>query len=359
MFIYNVCVVYNIGGVARFTLAFQGMGIATEREGIEVAYADALQGINKRMLVAIATIVVLGIVFVHVGYAYNATTQNTDNSVSADYTVLGQTGYNFSDNAVFSSDEVVTALSGFTAEVTSEASADDTVVQITFADRSVLADLGPVQFWITSTIDRTVHRAAVTLTVTGTADNNPMFTVEDNVTTGTGTIGAGTGSGQYQFQIKVTDMTSQDSASATATYTQYIIRGAASLCTLSGTGIAGKEIGTDTLVAERASSDDAVNVRLTSSGFTDLGNGGWMYVLGVVPQSGGSAQYAYSTDGESWSYVSGTSLTLTNGTVYDAALYLAGKDGTGYAYTAGKLPGAPISDGRITFTFDSTYSEGD
>ncbi len=322
------------------------------RSGGRVSLSSGAE--KARIAAAAAAVVILAAVFLQVGYAYTAMTQNTNNTVTSEYVVLSQTNYRFSNNAVFATDEITAQYSDFTSTVTSENGADDTVVCITVADRSTIAAYEIVKFRVMSTIQGVKHTAAFILSITSTDDSGKTITAADEEIV-EGSIGAGSEDpGEYVFYLEVTGMKSQPSVKTGAAVTQYVMNGTGPITAISGTSYAGKAIGTDTLKADHTTSTADLNVAVTSSGFTDLGSSGWMYILALT-REGETTQYAYSTNGSTWSYVSGSPWTLLENKEYTTTLYLAGHEaGTGTnAYAWEDVPrtnGAVITAGTVTFT---------
>ncbi len=326
-----------------------------DRSGGRVPLSSGAE--RARVAAAAMAVVILAAVFLQVGYAYTAMTQNTNNTVSSEYVVLSQTDYSFSNNAVFATDEITAQYSNFTYEVTSDTGAEDTIVCVTVSDRSTIAVYDIVKFRVSSTIQGVKHSAGFVLSITDTADSTPTITAADGAIVD-GSIGAGTGSGSYAFNLKVDGMKSQPSAKASAAVTQYVMNGTTAITAVSGTNYAGKAVGDDTLKADHTTSTADLSIAVTSSGFTNLGSSGWMYILALT-KDGETSQYAYSTNGSTWSYVSGSSWTLKENTAYTTTLYLAGyKAGTGSsAYAWEDVPstdGAVITAGTVTFTHTSS-----
>ncbi len=127
---------------------------------------------------------------------------------------------------------------------------------------------------------------------------------------------------------------------------------------------AGKAAVSSTFRAEHSTeAGSRLGLTVSTSGFTDLKESGWMYMLKLT--GGGTTQYAYSTDGSTWEYTSGAdNMTVTSGTEYGMVLYLAGLETSSsyYAYAWEDVPrtaGKVIDDGVITLTYDSTYEVDD
>ncbi len=303
-----------------------------------------------RVAATFSLIIILAAVLVQAGYAYNTSVQ-ASGSIDAESTAIDITDGTFNNNAVLSTDEITAQYDGFTASVISDTGAADTVVRVTVTDRTTIASHEVLKFRVSSTIQGVKHSAGFILSVTDTADSTPMVTAADGEIV-TGSIGAGTGSGEYQFDLKVTGMKSQPSAKASAAVTQYVMNGTVGIASISGTSYAGREIGSATLEVSDTATDSDLKVTLSTTNFTDLGDSGWIYILSLA-RDGEGTQYAFSTDGSTWSYTGGSScLELEKEAAYTAALYLAGTSGTACAYAWEDVPstdGAVISGGTITF----------
>ncbi len=320
---------------------------------------------------AVLCIVTAVVLLVQPGYGEYSSTLSDEETVGivSEYVSITETGYE--SKTVFSTNEVGKGLQGvkytgddvpdtgwFAYKVESAANAADTVILVTIADRAAAAALGNISFWVTSTYSKTVHNAEVRLTPSSTADSVPTVEV-DNGACAVGSIGVATGSGAYQFKIRVADMTSQNSATVSAGYTTYSLNGATALNTISGTAYSGKMIVSAVLEADRSVSDDGIlKLRVSCTGFKDLGTSGWKYIMAVEPYAGGDIQYAWSTDGASWTYASGGAFSLDEETAYTATLYMAGIASGTEAYAWKEIPNdskAVIDDGVIVFTHDSTW----
>ncbi len=329
---------------------FQGGGTVSS-ESIRKAFC------KRNLVLAFAALTLLGAVLVQTGFgSYSSTLSDEETvSVTSKYVNLSQTLY--TNTTLFSTDEVTTGYYGFTYEVESSAGADDTVILVTVADRSTLSSFGAVKFWVASAYSGAVHHAEVVLTLTSTADSIPTVAVDVDGTAG-GSIGAKAdpGSGSYQFKIQVNGMYSQSTASVTAGATEYVLNKSVDVGTISGTAYAGKAFVTSVITADHSTQTSSMKLRVSTTGFADLGDSGWMYILKLT--GSGSTQYAYSTDGENWTYASGGALTVAENSQYAAAFYLAGvksgSDATAWADVPG-TDGAVVTDSVIEFTHDSTW----
>ncbi len=306
-------------------------------------------------VLAVVAILLAGTGLIGIGYTYTSSTDNTDNTVVSEYVVLTQTNYTFNDSAIFATDEITMPYTDFTSVITSLDGDNNTKIRITVSDRDKIDDYGIVKFFVSSTIDGDRHYAGFILTVTDVADTTPTITVDDN-TIGSGTIGAAAGSGEYRFILQISGMKSQSTAKVSAETTLFILNGTDNLTAISGTDYSGKSLGTSALTADHSISTVDIKVRLASTGFKDLTDSGWIYVL-VLTREGEASQYAYSIDGSNWSYAANGSLVLKEDKQYTSSLYLAGtKETDSSAYSWKDVPrtnGYVINNGKITFTYDS------
>ncbi len=335
---------------------------------------ESLKNANKRSLaVAAATMALALILLVPAGFGqYSSTLTDTETvAVISDYVNVSQTSY--TNDPVFATTESNTGLTGakytgdtppgttwFSYKVESASGAEDTVVLVTITNRSCAATLAEMHFWITSAYNKTAHRAEVTLLPSSTADDVPEIEV-DNDDSASGTIGVATGSGAYQFRIVVNGMTSQDNATMSAWYTKYSINAGTDLNTISGTQYSGKLVVSAVLTADRSVTESGtLLLRAALYDFRDLSDSGWMYIMTMEPEGGGSVQYAWSSDGTTWTYASGSSFSLQEGSGYTASLYLAGIKDEASAFSWREIPndsGTVFADGTIIFTHDSTWGD--
>jgi hypothetical protein len=192
-----------------------------------------------------------------------------------------------------------------------------------------------------------------------TGSDSGNIVISNDTTAERGITVASSGSAYYILNVTITGLKHAGTFSVSFSKTVYQIDRATDLMSISGVLYAGKMLGDDKLRGDGTNHEGTIDVRLTSTGFSNQSSTGWLYVLELT--DGVSSQYAYSSNGSTWSYSNGSSsqssLQLTSGVLYDTKLYFAGvKDASGNAF-AQLLPintgNAIITNGTITFTMDT------
>ncbi len=111
-----ICVALIVGGIAAI-YAFRHL--PEERK----------KSIHKGAAFSVAIVAVVGLAFVGAGYAYTASTENSDNTVQSEYVVLSMSNYTFSADASFSYHSL-TGSDGKTVYYITGSSENETPVQI-------------------------------------------------------------------------------------------------------------------------------------------------------------------------------------------------------------------------------------
>jgi len=322
---------------------------------------------DKRIATTLAVTAVAVMALVGIGYSFSAMTYNTGNSAVNEYVVLNFGNYSFGDGDLRYS--TVSTPADFTYDVQSSANDVDTVVAFTVRSCSSLYEGEHLILWLRTFVDGATHSVRADLTVTDSPSDSSMTVVHDTVSN-TGNIGAASSGSTFAFTFTITGMTSQAAASdycITLMRTVYEVNGGDSVGTYGGSAFKGSAVGTDTITARHAGSDDSMIVALktpVTGQFEDLRGTGWVYAVSMELAAGQTSsetwdqtpQYAYYDGNNSgtWTYSANGGLKLTDEKTYDITLYIAAKTTDGGFGSPFRPADDIIVDGIIQFTFDSS-----
>ncbi|AMH94712.1 adhesin-like protein [methanogenic archaeon ISO4-H5] len=322
---------------------------------------------DKRIAATLAVTVVAIMAMTGIGYSLSAMTYNTGNSAVNEYVVLNFGSYSFGDGDLRYS--TVSTPADFTFAVTSSENDVNTVITLTMRSCSSLYAGEHLVLWLRVFTDGATHTVRADLTVTDRAADKSLTVVHDTVSN-TGNIGAASSDSTFAFTLTVTGLTSRASVSdyrITVMRTVYEVGGGDSVGTYGGSAHKGYAVGTDTMTARHAGSDDSMIVTLktpVTGQFQDLRNTGWVYAVSMQLASGQTSsetwdqtpQYAYY-DGDpsgTWTYAANGGLKLTDEKTYDITLYIAAKTTDGGFGSPFRPADDIIAGGIIQFTFDSS-----
>jgi len=311
---------------------------------------------KRGLIIMAAALILCSVCLIDVGYSYTPSTENTGDAVS-EYVTLSQNDYEFVDGGRCGINTITADIDIVSTEFISSPGASNTQVRIT-VPRSSLLSGGPLDLWVKTYYELDNHYGHAKISVSTGSDSGNIV-ISNDTTAERGITVASSGSAYYILNVTITGLKHAGTFSVSFSKTVYQIDRATDLMSISGVLYAGKMLGDDKLRGDGTNHEGTIDVRLTSTGFSNQGNTGWLYVLELT--DGVSSQYAYSSNGSTWSYSNGSSsqssLQLTSGVLYDTKLYFAGvKDASGNAF-AQLLPintgNAIITNGTITFTMDT------
>ena len=376
---------------------------------------EEVKRIRKGVTFSVAIIAVVGVALVGVGYAYTASTENSGNTVTSEYSVISQSKYTFSSGTDFAYYSV-TNNGAYSIQVGNGANTglikEDADCFLSLHEKTISTVV------ITGGVNAGVYTIVLndnSLTLENSVPANPGVTQNgvtgplnfkatgleyggvpfDNTSIGnsitvtydelskTYTV---TGSLKYQTNsngdaMAKLGMPTDDhyGVSFQVKYEKPMIRYFMTDSTELFNNYYGKKIGsTNTLKLTNVGHTGDKKITMTSdSGFADL-IGGWRYILKVTNNSTSEKQYAMSSGGD-WIYyyydgnkwLERSNLILTGiDAGYDTELYLAGPDAnidsdtlhyasgtTEPIYTgndANRTSKQLVKNGTITFKYDST-----